>query len=262
MPSYEFASGPSHEAGPDVGLPEAGPDAPPDGGQYDASDAPVVTLLTDCVLLLHMEETTWSGANAVKDSSGQGNHGTAAGNTTTVATGKFGRGAAFDGSGWIEVTHRTSMNVTDKLTVAAWIYPTGLTDGSPSPGIVSKRRGFNDNVAFTLFIYANNQAYADVHNARFNSSFVLSNSSWFHVALVYDGTLTDVTQRAKLYIDGKLDRTNTADATIPPNTENLRIGDLPGGGNTFIGRIDEVAMWTRALSSDEIKKLAEATGPL
>jgi hypothetical protein len=257
VPEYEY--GTSQDGGVDAPA-DVVPDVPVETATQDR-EAPT-SLLTGCVLLLHMEETSWSGAGAVKDSSGQGNNGTATGTATTTSAGKFGRAASLDGSGWIDVTDKPSLHVSDKLTIAAWIYPTALSDGSASPGIFSKRRGFGDNVAFTLFLYTNNQAYVDVQAARFNGNFVFGNNTWYHVAIVYDGALVDPTQRAKLYVNGTLDRAHTADATITPNTENLQIGNLPNGGHTFTGRIDEVAMWTRALSAEEIKKVAEATGPL
>jgi hypothetical protein len=49
---------------------------------------------------------------------------------------------------------------------------------------------------------------------------------------------------------------------ISPYTSSLSVGDLPDGGGRFVGRIDEVAIWMRALSADEISALANATGPL
>jgi hypothetical protein len=40
------------------------------------------------------------------------------------------------------------------------------------------------------------------------------------------------------------------------------VGNLPNGGDVFRGRIDEVAVWSRALSPLEILALATASGPL
>jgi hypothetical protein len=53
-----------------------------------------------------------------------------------------------------------------------------------------------------------------------------------------------------------------ASAQIEAYTSDVVIGDLVGGGNRFTGRIDEVAVWTRALSAAEIHDVFVAVGPL
>jgi len=57
----------------------------------------VYSALTDGLIAYwRMEETTWAGTlNEVVDSSGNGNHGTAAGSAVTIAGGKLGRGGDF-----------------------------------------------------------------------------------------------------------------------------------------------------------------------
>jgi hypothetical protein len=40
------------------------------------------------------------------------------------------------------------------------------------------------------------------------------------------------------------------------------VGNLNNGGDLLIGRIDEVALWMRALSADEISALARASAAL
>ncbi len=220
-------------------------------------------VLSDCVLLLHMDEASWSGAGAVKDSSGLMNDGTPVGNATTTPSGKFGAAGLFDGTtSWVDVPDSASLHATTAITYAAWVYPTGLTDGTPAPGIISKRQAANVNVAFTMFIWTANQVWVDLPNARFNSSAVLSNGQWYHLAVVYDGTLADPNQRATLYVNGAFDMAHSAAPSIAANTEDVLIGNLPEGGDLFAGRIDEVAIWTRALGATEIAGLYAATGPL
>lgn len=216
-------------------------------------------ILAGCALLLHMDEPSWTGSGAVvKDASGLGNHGTPMGNAKTIAAGKFGRAGSFDGASSVTVPDAPSLHPTTALTYAAWIYPTGLTDGTPSPGILSKRLGYADQVAFTLFLWTNNQVWGDVESSRFSSSAVVANGSWYHLAIVYDGG----SQSAKLYVNGALDGTHAAASSLAVNTVDLQIANLPGGGDYFIGAIDEVAVWTRALSGAEIAGLAAATTPL
>jgi hypothetical protein len=222
-------------------------------------------LLDQCVLLMHFEESGWSGTTAeVQDSSGLGNHGTASNTaTTTSANGKFGRAASFDGTGWVIVPDSPSLRATTALTYSAWIYPTGL-DGSRSPGIITKRRGFGDSSAYTMFLWSNDNLYVDLdgEDYRFASNTVFQSANWYHVAVVYDATLQSG-MRAQIYVNGVLDIASEETSTsISPYDSDLLIGDLPGGGDTFMGRIDEVAIWTRALSATEIAQVYARTAPL
>ncbi|MES1183425.1 MAG: LamG domain-containing protein [Myxococcales bacterium] len=236
-----------------------------DGSPPTSAGAP--SLLDDCVLLMHFEEASWSmKPGEVKDSSGSGNHGTATASaitTSALAQGKFGRAAKLDGSGGIVVPDAASLHAGAALTVAAWIYPTTIT--SNGPGIVSKRRGFGSDTAFALFLYDSPVTFfADVQGEddRFHSVAVFLPNVWHHVALVYDGSLAQ-NSRSRLYVDGQLDTIGVEHAAeLEPYTSELSIGDLPGGGERFIGLIDEVAVWTRALGPAEIQDVYAAPAAL
>lgn len=254
-------------------LESGGPDAPlasdamaADDSASDGGDGAIVAnpLRDGCKLLLHIEEPAWSGvAGEAIDSSGFGNHGTANGTATTTADGKFGRAGSFDGSGWVTVHDAPSLRPTTAVTYAAWIYPTGL-DGVRSPGIIAKRTGFGMDTAFTMFIWINNQLYVDIEseNNRFASPTVFQNNQWYFVAVVFDGSLV-AAQRVRVYVNGGLDTAANEDSTsIGAHPSDVSIGNLVGGGDTFIGRIDEATVWTRALSGGEIAALYASTQPL
>lgn len=244
--------------------------APPEGGggpMPTGGNGPT-ELLTDCVLLLHFEEASWSmQADEVRDSSGLGNHGTPSTNSlTTSPQGKFGRAAKLDGSGGVVVPDAASLRPRSALTVAAWVNPTVIeTNGS---GIVNKRRGFGSDTAFSLFLLRDadpaSHLFGDVQGeeSRFLSVSSFVPNAWAHVALVFDGSAAP-SARSKLYVNGALDVTSgdTA-AQIEAYTSDIVIGDLVGGGERFTGLIDEVAVWTRALSATEIHDVFMTAGPL
>ncbi len=220
------------------------------------------SLRDNCVLLLHLDEADWStGPDTVRDASGQGNHGTALDGVTPTAGGRFGGAAAFDGNGWIEVDDAPSLQVTSALTVSAWVW---LDKIGPDywPGIVSKRLAYEDQTAFSLHMGTNGEVTVDVgeESDRFVSAQFLGKAEWRHLAFVYDGG-AEATERVRLYIDGALDTVAYAEETsIAPSSADLLIGNLVSGGSLLEGRIDEVAVWLRALAPTEIQALL--SGPV
>jgi hypothetical protein len=214
-----------------------------------------------------MDDASWSGVGAVTDSSGQGNDGTVKGVVTPTTQGKFGRAASFGGNGYINVPNSTSLQATDALTYAAWVYPMGLGPpdaASAYPGIIAKRYDYTTDVAFTMFIWFHNNVYADVAGMRGNSDAGLTDDQWYHVAVVFRGPQA----LASIYINGSLDTSYSVGTNVGMmQSADLTVGYLPQGAISdpagyFYGLIDEVAVWTRALSANEIQSLYQATGPL
>lgn len=239
------------------------------GAMIDASacDAPAgesgithASVLDQCVLLLRMNEPNWTGAaNEVRDSSGIGNNGTASpGANTESAIARFDRAGSFAGSGLVTVSNAQLVQETQALTLAAWINPSDIILGgiSDAPGIITKRTNAAIEIAFAMFIYTDNYLYFDdgVPNERVHGNTVFQTNTWYHVAVVFDGPATG--DRIRFYVNGCLDKTAPASAAfIPSSPAALLVGDLPGGGSTFHGIMDDVAIWTRALSDAEIAYL-------
>jgi hypothetical protein len=229
-----------------------------EAGTSDNVDAQIQPAIR--VLNMHMEESAWAGvAGEVKDSSGAANNGTAVGSATTTADGKFGRAGLFDGTtASVTIPDAPSLHASTVLTLSAWIYPTGIvaSDTVAAQGIISKRDGYGNSSAFSMFI-SGGKLNVDIQTEdnRFTSNTVFENNRWYHVAVVFDGNLP-AEQRVSVYVNGVLDITAKEDSSsIAPYTPNLVIGLLPNGGSHFAGRIDEVGMWTRALSAAEITSL-------
>jgi hypothetical protein len=74
--------------------------------------------------------------------------------------------------------------------------------------------------------------------------------SWHHVVLVRDG------ESVRIYLDGKLDAEGNAPVV---SSEELFFGGRSDGDSTWEGRLDEIAVFSRALTDDEVTKLFPAT---
>jgi hypothetical protein len=248
-----------------------------DGGP--TSDGPVAnadvlggTLRNGCVLALHMDEAAWTGAaGEVKDDCGNDNAGTLSGTgTTTVAHGAHGRAGNFTGDGCIDIANAAALHGTTGLTLSAWMFPTMLDGGNNNAnGLISKRNDANDQPEYSLSVWTGFRVYVDLDtpNDRFASPAVISTNTWTQVTLVYDGTLP-LAKRAQLYISGRLDATQPeTSASLTPYTSALHIGCTPAPSASpptqqgFIGQLDEVAIWNRPLTEDEVAQWYVNTKP-
>jgi len=191
--------------------------------------------------------------NYAVDKSGNGNRGLLTGsNGVPVRTiGKIGQGLSFDGvDDYVNIPGVINLA---KVTVSAWAYShKGATAGN-------QEIFANKNDTITLRWSDNNAAPGNVpaffliiggsyQNAR--ASTVLSANIWNHLVGTYDGTTL------RIYVDGVLAGSTVAVGTIDATTLDSLIGVHNSlATNFFNGLLDDVRIYNRALSNDEIKQL-------
>ena len=150
--------------------------------------------------------------------------------------------AEFDGSSdYIQLD--TPFSYTNH-TIAAWVY----ANDTASDKVVLDSRDANDD---GIYIVVSNTETLRYELNTSNASYSTSRANeWIYVTATYDGT----TQ--KLYIDGSEEASNTTSQTISTTT-NVKIGSRSFSSpvNYFNGNLANVAIWNRALSSDEINSV-------
>lgn len=131
-------------------------------------------------------------------------------------------------------------------TKEAWIY---ISNFNVSNNIIS---GGNADGQHALFIpnYSGNKLSAG-HNGAWEAvqdPNPLIINTWYHVAVTYDAATTTM----KLYKNGNLVATNT---NVPQvlNGNIIRLGSFDDGANVFNGRMDEVRIWDRVLTTCELQ---------
>lgn len=145
----------------------------------------------------------------------------------------------------------TSLSATlnnSSFTLSSWVKSSGLASGMILSGIISLNYGLNFDIS------KNNNLLVRLYNGTsivgYESSGVnLNDDKWHYVATTFDGT------NVSLYIDGKL---NKKEPAIWNNQYN-NIGTIGYDTNNqqtyrFYGLIDEVKIYKRALSQEEIKQ--------
>ncbi len=207
------------------------------------------------VLLLRLNEN--AGATAFADNSGNGNNGTCnsgAGNCpTTGVAGKFSAAADFESTGaddFLNFSNPNSLNnFGNAISMEAWIKPESI---SGEPTIIDK--DFASQFSFFIDTPTNKLAGYIVNSSGSQNllgNFVFSVNNWYHVAMVYNGS--DI----RLYTNGVLDGTPVNQTgNIAVSGKNLLVGAGWSGASItfpFDGLIDEVAIYNRSLSEQEIR---------
>lgn len=143
----------------------------------------------------------------------------------TTSTGKVNGALSFDGTDRVEVSG--SLAAGNEFSIEAWIRP---TDTIGVRKVIEKGSTFKIAIDSGLLVGAVNTGAVMLD---FGSRTVVPNL-WHHVALTYDGIV------AKLYLDG-----------VP--IEDVTTGSISWSGQpiiiggNFIGDIDEVAIYSKAL---------------
>ena len=136
-------------------------------------------------------------------------------------------------------------NIESEVTISVWVYPYELSYNKSIVGVGESfsAKILNGNLVFTT---------PDIRD-HINESDSIPKDSWSHISFVYD-----TNQFVYFYVNGQ--RTNTLPASgIRPTSQSLIIGTNLWD-EFFVGRMDNLKIWTRALSDDEIRLVFEEGG--
>lgn len=207
-------------------------------------------------LWLKLNET--SGGTA-SDSSGNGNDGILSGSGTWNPTGGPRAGALeLNGTNsFVNVPDAPNLDNTSAFTLAYWFRAYSYTSGGA--GLVSKRNTLSDNNAYTSFLQTDHLIYVDIDgsNNRFSSATAFSTNQWYHVAISFDGSQA-TNQRARLYVNGILDKVAAENSAAVPNfNSSLKVGLTHSNVTTYLnGAMADVRFYRRALAESEVAWLA------
>ncbi len=204
----------------------------------------------------------WPFNGNANDESGNGNNGMVNGATlTTDRFGNAGKAYSFDGvDDEILIQSLQSYNFNSKISVSIWIK--SLNQTQQKKNLVTKYGGFSD--AFSIDVKPNELQFnissgSANWNTSFNSNLNIDNS-WHFVVATYDFT----SNIFKIYLDG----INISSSTPPfqmgnGNNAPVIFGYFFDPNNTYAGQryygdLDDIGIWNRALTDQEISDLYNA----
>jgi hypothetical protein len=197
-----------------------------------------------------MDESGWDGtANEVKDETGN-YHGTAQGGATT-GSGKYGKGGSFDGVDDY-VSFGSDQICSGATSVSMWINPR-VSQGNGLIEINVDGKGllmwdYNEQLTMSFRGEANQYWSLDAD---------IIVGEWNHVVGVYSGGGKSSSDSYTLYIDGEL-QTNQQLGRVDDSFAMNCIGRDSRNPYFFDGIIDDVRIYERALSSEDVQELYSA----
>ncbi|MFC1756463.1 LamG domain-containing protein, partial [Patescibacteria group bacterium] len=168
--------------------------------------------------------------------------------------GKTGQALNFNGTDeYINVSDDTNLNITGNITVSTWFKADSIANWE---SLVGKIDG-TDNWNRGYLIYYNTgnlNFYVTQFGANNASKAFTNDNEWHHVVGVYDGT------NVRIFVDNVEGTADPYTGSINmTGTVDFRIGCSSQGSSTpayfFDGSLDEVRVYNRALTDDEINQL-------
>lgn len=218
----------------------------------------------------------WNMESGFDDASGNGRNGVAVGGaTTTTANARNGRSAIFDGSfDYVELGNIWPGGNTD-ITLAAWVRTDvvgssangagghiglgtlAVGDTDPRGHLYIRSVGPSDSRfdGYDGDVHVSVGADDGPTDQWWATDAVVTPLTWYHVVVTY----SSLSRELSIYLDGALDRSVILSDTLDLGT-GVRIGVDHYEDNWMQGLIDDAAIWTRVLDSDEVAALYALDG--
>ncbi len=197
------------------------------------------------------------------DFSGGNNHGTDTAITYSLANGKLGQGAGFNGSSSkITIPDSNALDLTTNHTINLWLKFTALPTSGAIQNILCKydsggtygAGGYDINVVESSGnIITRYFPYPASNIVQFTRTYSLN--TYYMLTVSYDNSYLYI------YLNGSLMSTTACTGAFTANTKPLEVGHFgslnPTSelGRWFNGSIDEVSVWNRSLTANEIRKM-------
>lgn len=175
--------------------------------------------------------------------------------------GKIGGALKLDGNSHLEAGDFANFERTDKFTCGAWVN----VASKDAATVISRMDDADTHRGFDLLLVGGKLTAHLVHHWPDNALHVVTKAEvpvnqWKHVCATYDGSSQG--EGFRLYVDGKLQDVEITNKHLSETTRTakpLRIGRRTSGAPCK-GLIDDVRMFDRELSSDEVAAVAGTDG--
>lgn len=176
-----------------------------------------------------------------------------------TANGKVGSAFSFDGTLYIQIPDAVELHPLE-MTAEAWIF---LSGDNGRQAVIARGSSTNDNDAWYMGVDGTTPFFDSNHSGLDDSLEVLANplliTQWTHIAISFDGTTK------RIYVNGQevasrsgLGALTYDAASVPVTIGNDWVSNAPSTADLFLGLVDEVSLYDRALTAAEIMSIYNA----
>ncbi|MEA1863749.1 MAG: LamG domain-containing protein [Euryarchaeota archaeon] len=143
-----------------------------------------------------------------------------------------------------------SLNITEEITVVAW----ANASRQKTAKIIEKGDGDGYRISLDDMDGWVCEVYYGIKPTKCKVDWGEGQATlnqWYHVAMTYNGSVL------QLYVDGVAKNSESAAGSLNINSKNLYIGSNGAKKKFFDGVVDEVAIYNRTLTAEEIVELKE-----
>ncbi|MFC7173368.1 LamG domain-containing protein [Haloplanus litoreus] len=175
-----------------------------------------------------------------------------------VHRGQVGEAASFDAGDGISVSQDGDLTDLTDFTATAWFRST--EDDRADQVVFGIRKGYELVFDSAGQRVSDNSVWWAVDNGTGDwavnptGAGPLALGEWHHAALVQNTTADEV----QVYIDGSLVVTDSGTGAVNGATGDFGIGVRGDGFGQFVGDIDDVRIYSRALSASEVQSLYDS----
>ena len=195
----------------------------------------------------------WTFDGHVLDSSGYDRHGTLNGDPQ-FTMGVFNEALEFNGDDYVSIDGYQGVLGAHAFSIATWVKQT-----AGSTGTIVGWGEITDGARVRFLVRNDGQLRMSTFSGRIESVTNLSLNEWYHIAV----TKVQDQDLATLYLDGT-DVTSTAQSFSGLNVvadADVGIGwDPVNQGSYHVGMIDDVLIYDKALTPEEIQQIIEGLG--
>ena len=208
-------------------------------------------------LALYMSFDNVSG-DTVKDESKNGNSGKIVKASTAKGKGKYGDAMEFNGKdSHVLIKSSDSLSISGEVTISVWVNWKDAGDGwlcvlaNGKQGGPWENYGLFVNRGSKYFYFTTSLEKEGAHKVRNSGNNTTQPGKWIHCVCTYDG------KTAKIYVNGKLKKEDPVGGQLIGGKQDLRIGHRLGSGHWYNGLIDEVTIFSVALTAAQAKEAAK-----
>ncbi len=204
----------------------------------------------------------WPFNGNANDESGNGNNGTV--NGATLTQDRFGNANnafSFNGTNtFIEVQSSNTLQLNNNYSISLWFKSNINNNNSPyNYTILSKINYSGWYGGYEIMTGDINPNGGIIHTGNINGNFVffgpangVTQGTWYYIVFTFNGS------QLRMYSNGQLIDSLNRTGSIQTGNDPLRFGRRGGSGiynQWFNGLIDDIGIWNRALTQQEITAL-------